>query len=179
MIEILQARNRQVTIRLLVVLALFALVGSTLAMLARKAAAQRQLLALHTTIVANLPLIQAETMSLMHQLTAFRQALPADIATRSPELLLATRLDQIKSRLQPGEMNVTPTEVKDGIQTIGFTLKVPLDRYASLVNGMGQLQTELVPFVDFKEFAMSATAADSSIVVQGSVILPPYTGGTP
>jgi len=148
-------------------------------LLLRKGQSQRQLLALHTRILANLPLMQAETNNLHQHVAAFRQALPADLTARSPDLLLYARLDQIKSSLQPSEMTVNAPEHKDGTHIIDFTLKVPFSRYSALVNGMGQLQTELFPFTDFKEITLAPTAAESTIMVTGSVLLPPATGGKP
>lgn len=179
MIVTIQTYNRQLAIRLAIVLLIFALLGTALALLVRKAQSQRQLLALHTKILANLPRMQTETVDLQQQLQVLQQALPADLAGRSPELHLYKRLDQIKSTLQPTEMTVTGPEIKDGVQTIGFNLKVPFSRYNALINGMGQLQTGLFPFVDFREIHLTPTATDATIGVVGNVILPPPAGGKP
>lgn len=175
----LQIRNRQLAARFIMTLVLFILLSSTLALILRKVQAQRQLLTLHTSILANLPLMQAETVNLRQQVAAFRRALPAGLGSRSADLLLYARLDQIKSVLQPGEMTVTGPETKDGVQTLVFNLKVPMSRYSSLVNGMGQLQTELFPFVDFREITLAPSLSDTSIVVVGNVLLPPVSGGAP
>lgn len=177
MIEPLKIRNRQLVIRFAVVLLIFALLGSTLALLIRKGQAQRQLLTLHTRILTNLALMQSETALLQQQLATFRQALPADLGSQSPELLLYTRLDQIKSQLQPSEMTVTGLETKEGTTSVGFSMKVPASRYNELVNGMGRLQNGFVPLVDFHEFGMAAT--DGSIAVAGHVILPLAAKGKP
>lgn len=179
MITILQTRNRQLALRLALTLLIFTLLATTLSLLVRKVQSQRQLVALHTKILTNLPLMQRETTSLQQQVTAFRQALPAELTTRSAELMLYSRLDEIKSTLQPSEMTVTAPESKDGLQTIGFNLKVPFARYNQLVNAMGQLQTRLIPFADFNELSMSPTTTEGSIVVNGSVVLPPLTGVKP
>lgn len=179
MINTLQARNRHLAFRLAVLILIAMLLGSALALLLRKGQSLRQLLVLHTRILANLPLMQAETSQLHQQVAAFRQALPADLAARSPDLLLYSRLDQIKSRLQPSEMTINPPEHKDGSHRIDFTLKAPISRYSAVVNGMGQLQAELFPFTDFREITLAPTAADSTLMVSGSVLLPPVTGGKP
>lgn len=179
MIATLRQRNRQLAIKLAISLVIATLLGSVLALLLRKTQSQRALLEQHTRIVTNLPRMQAETASIQQQANAFRQTLPAGFGSRSAGLLLYTRLDEIKSRLQPSEMAVTPLESKEGLQTVGFTLKVPLARYAELVNGMGQLQTNLVPHVDFRELSIAPKTAEGIITVSGSVVLPPLTGGTP
>lgn len=179
MIIELLTRNRQLAIRLALALLIFTLLGTTLALLLRKVQSQQQLVALHTRILANMPLLQAETTSLHQQVSAFRQAMPVGLSTRSPELQLYTRLDQIKSTLEPQEMTVTSPENKDGILSVSFTLKVRFSDYSKLVNGMGHLQTSLVPFVDFSELTLTPTGSDSMINVAGSVIMPPINGGTP
>ncbi|MGE3259956.1 MAG: hypothetical protein AB7J94_09985, partial [Geobacter sp.] len=84
-----------------------------------------------------------------------------------------------KRTLQPLEMTVTAPESKDGVLSIGFNLKLPLARYNALVNGMGQLQTTLIPFVDFKELSLDAKTAEGAITVVGNVVLPTMAGGTP
>lgn len=179
MTKTLKTRNRQLAIRFTVTLLIFILLGSALALTLRKVQSQRQLLTLHTKILANLPLMQTETTNLRQQVAAFRQALPPGLGSRSADLLLYARVDQIKSVLQPSEMTVTGPESKDGVQTLVFTLKVPLARYSALVNDMGQLQTELFPFVDFREISLAPSPSDTSIVVVGNVLLPPVSGGTP
>lgn len=179
MIAPLRQQNRQLAIKLAITLVIATLLGSVLALLLRKTQSQRALLEQHTKIVANLPRMQAETASIQQQVNAFRQTLPAGFGSRSAGLLLYTRLDEIKSRLQPSEMTVSPLETKEGLQTVGFTLKVPVTRYGELVNDMGHLQTNLVPHVDFRELSITPKAAEGTIVVSGSVVLPPLTGDTP
>ncbi len=177
MIAPLENRNRSLLLRLTALLLCVALLGTALALLLRKEQAQRRLAALHGRILTNLPLMAAETANLQREVTAFRQGLPGTLDRRSPDLLLYTRLDQIKALLQPSEMTITGVETGNGRKTISFNLKVPAARYSALVNGMGQLQTELFPFVEFREITLNPTATDSSIALSGRVLLPTVGGG--
>ena len=179
MITTLHRRNRQLALRLAVALIVFITLGVALALLLRINQSRQALREQHTTILANLPRMQAETAAIQQQMTTFRRTVPADLGSRSPELTLYARLDEIKLQLQPLEMAVTAPESKDGVLSIGFNLKLPLARYNALINGMGQLQTTLLPFVVFKELTLDAKTAEGAITVIGSVVLPAMAGGTP
>jgi len=179
MIATLHKHNRQLALRLALSLLAFIALGIALALLLRTNQSRQALLKQHTTILANLPRMQAETATIRNQMADFRRRLPTDLGSRSPELTLYTRLDEIKRTLQPLEMTVTAPESRDGVLSIGFNLKLPLTRYTELINGMGRLQTILIPFVDFKELSLDAKTADGSITVVGSVVLPTMAGGKP
>jgi hypothetical protein len=179
MIATLHKRNRQLALRLALALLAFVVLGVTLALLLRTNQSRQALRDQHARILANLPLMQTETATIQQQMADFRRTLPAGLGSRSPELTLYARLDEIKRTLQPLEMTVTTPESKDGVLSIGFNLKLPLARYNALVNGMGQLQTTLIPFVDFRELSLDAKTAEGAITVVGNVVLPTMAGGTP
>lgn len=171
--------NRHLALRLALVLLAFIVLGITCALLLRTVQSQQALHDQHTTILANLPRMQAETADIQRQMANFHRTVPTDLGSRSPELTLYARLDEIKRTLQPLEMNVTPPESKDGVLSIGFNLKLPLSRYSQVINGMGQLQTVLIPFVDVKQLSLDAKTAEGAITVVGNVVLPAMAGGKP
>lgn len=179
MIVSLRKHNRRLALRLALALLVFVVLGVVCALLLRAVQARQALREQHTSILANLPRMQAETATIHQQMAAFRRTMPADLGNRSPELSLYSRLDEIKRTLQPSEMTVAAPERKDGLLSIGFNLKLPLTRYSGLINGMGQLQTTLVPFVDFRELALDAKTAEGAITITGSVILPTLSEGKP
>lgn len=179
MIATLHRHNRQLMLRLAVALLTFIVLGIACALLLRSVQSQQALRDQHTNILANLPRMQDETATIQQQMATFRRTMPADLGSRSPERTIYGRLDEIKRSLQPSEMMVTAAESKEGQLSIGFTLKLPLSRYNEVINGMGQLQTVLVPFVDVKELSLDAKTAEGAITVIGSVVLPTMAGGRP
>lgn len=174
----MQQYSTKQALRLTAILTLVLLLGSSLALLTRKKQSLDELLQYHTRIKSNLISMQDNTRRMKEQITAFRAHLKPDEQQHSKEVRLFQRLDQIKATMKPTEMLVTSIETKEGISTVGFTLKLPLTRYEAGINAMGQLQTESLPMVTFNETSLS-TSAGNEMTVSGTVFLPASPGEQP
>ena len=170
MIQELRSNTRRTGIQLIIILAIFTLLGATLAVMIRKEQSLIKLRASHRTIAANLPRM-AEDIRLLHEQVAnFRLLTPARGAGRSVELLLFSRLDQVKNTIPSSLMTVTALEKKDGKASVTFSLKLPLQSYTTAINSIGRLQTETFPFVVVNRIGLDAATGQFSI--DGSVIMP-------
>ncbi|CAH2032359.1 hypothetical protein [Trichlorobacter ammonificans] len=173
----LLARTRQASRHLIVLLALCTLLGILLAVMVRTEQSLARLKVSHRTIVANLPRMVEDTRLMQEQIANFRQLVPAGGGERSTELLLFSRLDQIKAALNSGEMTVSALEKKDGSASIGFSLKLPLPSYPTVINALGRLQTETFPFVVVTKVVVDGNGA-GQFTVDGSVLMPLAAGGS-
>jgi hypothetical protein len=171
MIAALKKRTRASSIRLIIVMVLFMLSGSLLAVMIRKEQVLKKEQAVHRTIVANLPRMAEDTRQLRRQVQNFRRLVPDASGGRSTELLLLSRLDQVKAALPTAVMTASNLEKKDGAASVGFSLKMPLQEYATAINSIGRLQTETFPFVVIKKVSLDALAA-GQLSVDGVVLLP-------
>jgi hypothetical protein len=167
----MEKHTRLFAIRLAAVLVLVTLLGTTLALLTRKEQSLQKLLGYHTKIKANLSLLRDDTRATKSTLTLLKRQIPTDYQQHSRELLIFSRLDQIKTSLKPLEMNLTALETKDGATSIGFTLKLPIAPYDASINAMGNLQTEIFPFIIFKGMTLSASPG-TDFSVEGVVLMP-------
>lgn len=177
MVQMRQYSTKQ-ALRLTAILTLVLLLGSSLALITRKKQSLDEMLRYHTRIKSNLIAMQDNTRRIKKQMSDFRTQLKLDEQRHSKEVQLFQRLDQIKSAVQPTEMLVTAIETKDAASSIGFTLKLPYERYEAGVNAMGQLQTESLPLVSFNEASLSSSAGNE-ITITGTVLLPALPGGQP
>lgn len=167
----LQQRTLQLGWYATIALTVLGILGVTFSLLLRKEQMLKKALVTHRTIVANLPLMRRETLDISQQLSLFRQLMPTDQPQRSNELLLFTRLDQLKTALKPLEMSVTTPETKDGATSIVFSMRLPVQSYSAIVNSLGTLQSTSFPFVVVRSFSIDAKT-NSQIAVEGSVIMP-------
>ena len=171
----MRKHTRLLAIRLSAILIVVTLLGSTLAVLSKKEQSLQKLLGYHTRIKTNLSQLRDDTRAIKMQLTILRGQIPHDYQQRSREMLIFSRLDQIKTSLKPLEMNVTQLDIKDGTASIGFTLKLPISAYNASINSMGKLQTEIFPFVIFKGITLS-TSPGTDFSLEGVVLMPELAG---
>lgn len=167
----LKKRTRAGNIRLMIVTVIFMLSGVVLAVMIRKEQSLKKLQASHRTIVANLPRMVEDTRLLREQVQNFRRLVPPATGGISTELLLFSRLDQIKAALPSAVMTASNLEKKDGVASVGFSLKIPLPVYPTAINSIGRLQTETFPFVVINKVSVDALAA-GQFSVDGSVTMP-------
>jgi len=114
MIAALKKRTRASSIRLIIVMVLFMLSGSLLAVMIRKEQVLKKEQAVHRTIVANLPRMAEDTRQLRRQVQNFRRLVPDASGGRSTELLLLSRLDQVKAALPTAVMTASNLEKRTG-----------------------------------------------------------------
>lgn len=171
MIKELKERTRAAGIRLIIVMILFMLLGIVLAVMIRKEQSLQRMLASHRAIAANLPRMIEDTRQMREQVQNFRRLVPPANGGRSAELLLFSRLDQIKTALPSAVMTVSNLENKDGAASVGFSLKMPLKAYAAAIDSLGRLQTETFPFVVINKVTLDALTT-GQFSVEGTVTMP-------
>lgn len=171
MIQELRNNTRRTGIQLIIVLVLFMLLGVTLAVMIRKEQSLVKLRTSHRSITANLPVMEEDTRRIREQMANFRRLIPAENGGRSLELLVFSRLDQVKAALPQSTMTVFPLEKKDGNASVAFSLKVPIQNYATAINIVGRLQTETFPFVIINRVALDAVNS-GQFSIDGSVVMP-------
>lgn len=171
MTQELRDNTRRTGVRLIIILVIFTLLGTTLAVMIRKEQSLRSLRTSHRTITVNLPRMAEDIRLLREQVSNFRLLTSAQGSGRSVELLLFSRLDQIKSSLPVTQMTVAALDRKDGKASVSFSLKLPLQSYATVLNGIGRLQTETFPFVVINKAGLDASAT-GQFSIDGSVIMP-------
>ena len=185
---IMQNHTKKLTIRLGIAVSIFALIGSSLAALARYEQSLKKRSGIHNKISINISQMRASTAETKETVAKFNQLLPSGYGTKSQDLLIFSKIDLMKAAINPVEMSVTPPEEKEGLLAVGFTLKLKDKNYSALLNQLGSLETSAFPFISFTEISIiketkdRESAAEGSIAIQGSVIMPvttPANGATP
>ena len=168
--ELLAHRTRRLEKRLLAAALLLLLLTSLTALLTRYDRSLSSQVRLYRLITDRLPLMKQETKDYKAAIAALQTASDAGAAASSRDLLLYSRLDQVKATLQPSEMSVAAKTTAKSMQSITFNLTLPPHTYAQAVNRMGTLQTASHPFVAFTALHLENTAA--GLKVEGAVHLP-------
>jgi hypothetical protein len=91
-------------------------------------------------------------------------------------MLLFTRLDEIKTRLPPGEMTVKTLETREGQLSLEFSYKPATLSYTSLLNTLGQLELLILPYVSIRKVMAENPVAEKpgplAITVDGILMTP-------
>ena len=171
--------TRQLSTKLAIVLACFTVLACAAAALARYNQGLDQMLVKKRNIKSNLERLLASTIEIRNSNESFRRALPPGYGSRSAELLMFAKMDEIKNMLKPSEIQVKPVENKEGSLSVEFSLKIKNPAYTGLVNSLGQLETSMFPFVSVRSVSIETSTADLSdstlITIEGAVLMPAPT----
>jgi hypothetical protein len=178
----MQTHTRRLAIRLALVITLFAVLSTSLATLLRYREALNTLLAHHQVIQRNLAQMRMATNEIRDTIAGFKRLLPNGFDRASSEMLLFTRLDEIKTRLPPGEMTVKTLETREGQLSLEFSYKPATLSYTSLLNTLGQLELLILPYVSIRKVMVENPVAEKpgplAITVDGILMTPaPVTDG--
>ena len=178
----MQTHTRRLAIRLALVITLFAVLSTSLATLLRYREALNTLLAHHQVIQRNLVQMRMATNEIRDTIAGFKRLLPNGFDRASSEMLLFTRLDEIKTRLPPGEMTVKTLETREGQLSLEFSYKPATLSYTSLLNTLGQLELLILPYVSIRKVMAENPVAEKpgplAITVDGILMTPaPVTDG--
>ena len=178
----MQTHTRRLAIRLALVITLFAVLSTSLATLLRYREALNTLLAHHQVIQRNLAQMRMATNEIRDTIAGFKRLLPNGFDRASSEMLLFTRLDEIKTRLPPGEMTVKTLETREGQLSLEFSYKPATLSYTSLLNTLGQLELLILPYVSIRKVMAENPVAEKpgplAITVDGILMTPaPVTDG--
>ena len=161
MITEMHAHTRRQAIRLGLVMALFLILASSLAILLRYRQMLETALDQHGTIRRNLTQMRLETTAIRDVIASFRRLLPNGHGKHSAELLLYSRLDDIKSRLPAGEMVVRTPETKEGVLTLEFAFKpATAVSYSAMINTLGLLEQQIDPFVSINKVSLEGSTKE-------------------
>jgi hypothetical protein len=173
------AHTSALTIRLALLIFLFAVIASAAAALARYNQGLGVMLVKQRSIKANLDQMRSSTVNINQSVAEFRRLLPAGYGTSSPELLMFARMDEIKQTIRPSDISVKPVETKEGVLTVEFSLKLNNPDFSKLVNTLGQLETSIFPFVSIRSVAIEQSSpgllSGIMVVVEGAVLMPAQT----
>jgi hypothetical protein len=177
------AHTSSLTIRLALLIFIFAVIASAAAALARYNQGLGTMLVNQRNIKANLEQMRSSTVNINRSVAEFRRLLPSGYGTSSPELLMFARVDEIKQTIHPSEINVKPVETKEGALAVEFSLKLNSPDFSKLVNSLGQLETSIFPFVSIRSVAIDQSSLGllngMTVVVEGAVLMPaPSTSKT-
>jgi hypothetical protein len=116
-------------------------------------------------------------------ISRFKRLLPVGYGVKSPEWFVYARLDEIKSRLAVPDMTVNAIQIKDGVRTTHFALKILHPDYSQVLNKLAVLETEVFPFVSISSIEISNRSSEASVgltmSVEGDVIMPDTSAAEP
>jgi len=167
----MQTHTRRLAIRLALVITLFAVLSISLAILLRYREALNTLLTNHQVIRRNLAQMRMATVEISDTIAGFKRLLPNGHDRTSAEMLLFTRLDEVKTRLPSGEITVKPLETKEGQLSLEFSYKPAIPSYTGLLNTLGQLELSILPFVTIRKVTLENPVTEKpgplAITVEG------------
>jgi hypothetical protein len=183
----IQLQTRRILIRLCIVLALFILLSAALAASVRYRTMLATTIVNQGTISRNMNRMGTTAREVEKTVAEFKRLLPSGYGSQSPEQLLYTRLDELKSTLQLADMTVKKMENKEGVMSLGFSASLPLRNalsYSAALNRLGQIETLAFPLVSIESFILEQTPAGTAeglqIKIEGSVQTPaPQAGAVP
>ncbi|MDK9716467.1 MAG: hypothetical protein OEL57_00995 [Trichlorobacter sp.] len=109
----------------------------------------------------------------------FKSLLPPAYGTRTPEWLVYSRIDNLKSRLQTTELTVKAIENRENMIVVDFSATLPLrdvSSYSRIVNLLGYQETLAFPFVNIRSIQVDQSGSETlqglKLVVEGIVQMP-------
>lgn len=168
--------TRRLAVRFAFATVLFVSVATSLAAMTRYRDAMLITVKQHHSLTSKLGQMRRFIAEEREVLARFKRILPSDFGARSPQLLMYSRLDEIKSRLGAPDMSVNTIQINDSERIIHFSLKIPNPDYSQVLNKLAALETEAFPFVSISSIEISNKASDASagltINIEGDVIMP-------
>lgn len=176
-LEIMSRYSRKLAIRLGFSVLLFAVLATLLGVMVRYRQSLLYAKEHHLTIRKNVIKMREVRERITASVTRFKGMLPAGNDGRTPEWLMFSRLDQVKNRFPKGELSVKPIEKKeDGSLALNFSLKLVHPAYSRVINTMGELETEVFPFVMFTgldgQQVVDGLGKAFGVTVTGSIVMP-------
>lgn len=174
MTSVMLSHTRRLAVTLALLMALFVVLSTSLAALLRYRESLETLLDHHRTIRRNLTEMRKTIFETRDSITGFKRLLPNGYGQSSPQMLLYRRLDEVKTKLPSGEMAVNLLETKEGMLSLGFSLKPYTTSYGNLINTLGQLELAVFPFVSIRGISLESPAAEKpgpiTITVEGALL---------
>ena len=185
MIATMQQQTRQRLIKLGIILTCFTLLASLLGVAIRYKEMLARTITNQGVIFRNVGKMRLATKDADKTVADFKYLLPAAYGTRSPEWLIYTRIDDLKSRLQTSEMVVKPIENKEGMVAVDFSAALPLrdtGTYSRIINLLGNQETLAFPFVSIRNIQIDQSGSETmqglKLVVEGVVQIPAPQGAS-
>lgn len=179
MIATMHDQTRKNVIKLCVVLSFFALLTTLLGVSIRYKRMLEATISNQEQIVGNMARMRMATKEVDTTIASFNRLLPAGYGSRSPEWLLYSRLDELKSRLQADELTVKPLETKDGLMLLNFSAILfahDAGSYNRIISLLGRQETLAFPFMTIHSIAMERSAENSNrgikIIIEGAAQTP-------
>jgi hypothetical protein len=179
MIAAMQRQTRQKLIKLGIILICFTLSASLLNVVIRYKEMLARSITNQKTISQNVSRMRLATKDVNKTVADFKSLLPPAYGTHTPEWLMYSRIDDLKSRLQATEMVVKTIENKEGMVSVDFTATLPLrdsGAFSRIINLLGKQETLAFPFVNIRsiQIEQSGNEAQQSLklVVEGVVQMP-------
>jgi hypothetical protein len=178
-IAAMQRQTRQKLIKLGIILICFTLSASLLNVVIRYKEMLARSITNQKTIFQNVSRMRLATKDVDKTVADFKSLLPPAYGTHTPEWLMYSRIDDLKSRLQATEMVVKTIENKEGMVSVDFTATLPLrdsGAFSRIINLLGKQETLAFPFVNIRsiQIEQSGNEAQQSLklVVEGVVQMP-------
>ena len=157
----MKLHTRHLAIRVAFIIGLFAILAMSRAAMQRYRESLEKMLVSHRAIKQNLGKMRISTLELRNSIANFKRMLPAGHENKSAEGLAYSRLDEVKTHLPYGELQVKPLETKDDLLAIEFSFKQTGPSCNGLLNTLGQLETAVLPFVFSREIAIEAATPEN------------------
>ncbi len=183
MIAAMQQQTRQKLIKLGIILTCFTLLASLLGVVIRYKEMLARTITNQKTIFQNVGKMRLAANDADKTVAEFKSLLPPDYGTRSPEWLIYSRIDDLKSRLQATELTVKAVENRENMIIVDFSATLPLrdaGAYGRIINLLGYQETLAFPFVSIRSIQVdqsgSGTLQGLKFVVEGVVQTPAPQG---
>lgn len=176
-LDIMSRYSRKLAIRLGCAVLLFAVLATFLGIMVRYRQSLLNAYEHHLAIRKNVTEMRETRERIATSVTRFKGMLPVGYDSRTPEWLMFSRLDQVKNRFPKGELSVKPIEKKeDGSLALNFSLKLIHPEYNRVINTIGELETEVFPFVTFTgidgQQVVDGLGKAFGVTVTGSIVMP-------
>lgn len=183
MIAAMQRQTRQKLIKLGIILACFTLLASLLGVVIRYKEMLSRTITNQKTIFQNVGKMRLAAKDADKTVADFKSLLSPAYGTHSPEWLVYTRIDDLKSRLQASELTVKAVENRENMIVADFSAILPLrdaGAYGRIINLLGYQETLAFPFVSVRSIQVdqsdSGTLQSLKFVVEGVVQIPAPQG---
>lgn len=183
MIAAMRQQTRQKLTKLGIILACFMLLASLLSVVMRYKEMLAHTIINQETIFRNMSRMRLAAQDTDKTVADLKTLLPPAYETRSPEWMVYTRIDDLKSRLQATELTVKTVENKEGMIGVDFSATLPLrdaGAYSRIINLLGNQETMAFPFVSVRSIQIEQSGSETfqglKLIVEGVVKTPATQG---
>ncbi len=175
----MQQQTKKLLVRLGIILVLFSAFSTAFAVSVRYRRMLSESIENQEKIVRNISRMNSSARDLSRTIAVFRGMLPQAFESSSPEWLLYSQMDGIKTLLAPKEMLVKGIDNKEGLISVDFAATMELPEsiyYSSVINRLGRMQTLICPSVDINSIAVEQSASDGrgglKMTIEGAAQMP-------